>query len=290
MSSVLILSARPDNRILTPSTIKQVFGAAAVTVLGEGWAIEVDAASIDVAEVTGKRDAAALPLDINVLPTQNRKKKLMLADMDSTIITVECVDELADFVGMKGHVSAITARAMAGELDFNQALEERVALLKGLTMSQLTQAYDERVTLTPGARTFVRTMVANGATTALVSGGFTFFTSRVKEATGFHHHQSNELEIADGALTGRIVPPILNAEAKLTALNGFLDQLGLDAADALAIGDGSNDRFMVGRAGLGIAFEAKEVLKSHAAACIDHGDLHTALILQGYTEADFVVD
>ena len=223
-----------------------------------------------------------------MLPADGRRKKLLIADMDSTIITIECIDELADFMGLKAEIAAVTERAMRGELDFEQALTERVAKLKGLTVEKLQQAYDERVRLTPGAATLVRTMRANGAVTALVSGGFTFFTQRVARAVGFEHVYGNTLEIADGALTGRVVPPILGANAKLSELQSLIKQNGLNTEETLAIGDGANDIPMIEAAGLGLAFHAKPKTAAAARAEIRHGDLTTALFYQGYAESDFV--
>ena len=288
MQSVLVLSARPDNRILTSDVVSSIIDDADCTVLGENWAIETPLQSTSLEQIRTRIGTLGLAIDANVVAANGRRKKLMLADMDSTIITVECVDELADFIGVKHRVHAITQHAMAGKLDFTQALEDRVSLLKGLKTEHLQAVYDQRVSLTPGAQTLVKTMAAHGAITALVSGGFTFFTSRVQAQCGFHHHQSNELEIIDGVLTGRVIPPILNAEAKRQSLRQFSTALRLNKADTLCIGDGSNDRLMVGAAGLGIAFHGKEILKSNAKVHIDHGDLHAALVIQGYNEKQFV--
>jgi len=215
---------------------------------------------------------------------------VLIADMDSTIIGCECIDELADFAGVKDKVSAITERAMRGELDFEAALRERVAMLKGLPLADLQLAYDQRVRLNPGARTFVRTMAANGARCLLVSGGFSFFASRVAVAAGFHENRANSLGEADGALDGTVGSPILGREAKLAALQGEAARLGLDLAATLAIGDGANDLAMIEAAGLGLAYRAKPIVAAQAHAKIDHADLTAALYFQGYTSDQFVTD
>jgi phosphoserine phosphatase len=227
-------------------------------------------------------------VDACVQPAQARRKRLLVADMDSTIINVECLDELADFAGVKEQVAAITERAMRGELEFEGALRERVGMLTGLPLAALQSAYDERVRLNPGARTLVRTMAANGARCLLVSGGFTFFTGRVAEAAGFHDNRANTLHTADGALTGAVGEPILGREAKLSALKDEAAALGLDLAETLAIGDGANDLAMIEAAGLGVAYRAKPIVAAQAAAKVDHADLTALLYFQGYREGEFV--
>lgn len=220
-------------------------------------------------------------VDCIVQPTAHRRKKLLICDMDSTMITVECIDELADFVGKKAEVAKITERAMNGELDFAQALTERVALLKGLPESTLQRCYDERVKLMPGAKELVAFMKAAGAHAVLVSGGFTFFTSRVREALGMDEDFSNTLEIEGGLLTGRVVPPILSKEAKLATLQRKIQQLGITADDVLAIGDGANDLPMLLAAGLGVAYHAKPVVQAQAKHRINHCDLSALIYVQG---------
>ena len=228
--------------------------------------------------------APEISLDINVVPAEHRKKKLLVADMDSTIIGCECIDELADMAGLKPLSAPSTERAMRGELDFEQALRERVALLKGLDLDALRRVYEERVRLNPGARTLVMTMRAHGAHTLLVSGGFTYFTSRVAKAAGFEEEQANVLMDDGVVLTGRVKDPILGREAKLAALERTVARLRLAPSDALAVGDGANDLAMIGRAGLGVAYHAKPVVAAAAGARIDHGDLTALLYLQGYRE------
>ncbi len=231
---------------------------------------------------------AHLPADFALQPWADRKKRLLIADMDSTIIGCECLDELADFAGVKAEVSAITERAMRGEIGFEGALRERVAMLKGLELSALERCYAERVRLNPGARTLVRTMSAGGARCILVSGGFRFFTTRVAQACGFAHDRANTL-IDDGArLTGAVGDPILGREAKLQALIEETADLGFGPDAALAVGDGANDLMMIEAAGLGVAYRAKPVVAAQADARVDHADLTALLYFQGYAAADFV--
>jgi phosphoserine phosphatase len=227
-------------------------------------------------------------VDINVLPAEGRKKNLLIADMDSTIISCECLDELADMAGLKPKIAAITARAMNGEIEFAAALRERVKLLEGLNVKALERVYAERIRLNPGARALVATMHAEGARTLLVSGGFTYFTSRVAKDAGFDDHRANVL-LDDGlALTGFAQEPILGREAKLEALEQSVADLQIGHDNVLAVGDGANDLDMIRRAGLGVAFHAKPVVAEAANARIDHGDLSALLYLQGYRQNDIV--
>lgn len=222
-------------------------------------------------------------LDLNLAPMQGRVKQALIADMDSTIIGVECIDELADYAGVKAEVAAITERAMKGELDFEAALEARVALLAGLPLGKLAQCYDERVRLNIGARRMVQTMVARGAYTALVSGGFTFFSSRVAAEAGFHESRANVLQNDGDRLTGTVEHPILGRQAKLDALNEICVRQGLGHKDVIALGDGANDLAMVTAAGLGVAYHAKPALMEQANAVLNHSDLRAVLALQGLT-------
>ncbi|UTW57875.1 phosphoserine phosphatase SerB [Kordiimonas sp. SCSIO 12603] len=226
-------------------------------------------------------------LDWALQAAKKRKKKLLLADMDSTIITVECIDELADFVGLKDKVSEITESAMRGELDFEEALKERVALLKGLTASQLDECYEDRIELMGGARTLIQTVKANGGYAALVSGGFTFFTEKVAERVGFDMTRANVLEIADDQLTGMVVPPICGAQTKLDTLNELAEKLELEQRDIIAVGDGANDIPMLEAAGLGVAYHAKPKTRAAARAAVTYNDLTALLYFQGYSDADF---
>ena len=233
---------------------------------------------------------ADTPLDWCLQALKDRRKKLLVADMDSTIINVECLDELADFAGVKTQVSEITERAMRGELEFEGALRERVAMLKGLPLSALQDAYDQRVKLNPGARTLVRTMTANGGRAILVSGGFTFFTGRVAEAAGFNSNAANTLIEGDGALSGEVAEPILGREAKLAALKAEAKAMKIRIKDTLAIGDGANDLAMIKASGLGVAYRAKPIVAGQADAKVDHADLTALLYFQGYKAAEFVTD
>ena len=234
---------------------------------------------------------AALPgVDLLAQKPEGRRKRLLIADMDSTIITVECIDEMADMLGLKPRIAAITERAMRGELDFAAALRERVALLKGLALADLERVWRERIRLTPGARMLARTMRAHGALTALVSGGFSYFTARVREAAGFELDQANELTIKGTALAGAVREPILGAAAKLEALRRLAAERGIAPQETLAVGDGANDLEMIRAAGLGVAFRAKPVVAAAARARIDHGDLTALLYFQGYRRAEFVED
>ncbi len=226
--------------------------------------------------------------DFALLPLAGLRKRLLICDMDSTIIGQECIDELADFAGRRGEISAITERAMAGELDFEAALRERVSMLAGLREADLQACFDQRITLTPGAKTLVATMKAHGAHTLLVSGGFTFFTERVARLAGFDAHFANELIVEDGRLTGAVGHPILGRAAKRERLEEALSAHGLLPEDAVAIGDGANDLAMIEHAGLGIGFRPHKVLRRAADAVIDGDSLETALYLQGYAREAFV--
>ncbi len=259
---------------------------------GDAAASEVILEADDLAQV---REALKLAmvgqqLDWCLQPLAGRRKRLLIADMDSTIINVECLDELADFAGLKAEISAITERAMRGELAFEGALRERVAMLKGLPTTALEATYEARVRLNPGARALVRTMAANGARCVLVSGGFGFFTKRVAAAAGFHSERGNTLLEADGRLTGQVGEPILGREAKLSALNLEAAALGIPLQETLALGDGANDLAMIEAAGLGVAYRAKPVVAAQADARIEHADLTALLYFQGYSQGDFVTD
>ena len=227
-------------------------------------------------------------VDLNLLPDGTRRKSMLLADMDSTMIQQECIDELADVAGVGDRVKAITARAMNGELDFDGALTERVALLKGLPVSVIDRVVAERITLMPGGPVLLATMKAQGAYAALVSGGFTAFTSRIGAMLGFDETQANTLEVADGSLTGTVGLPILGRDAKVAALEAMTARLGLTAGDVLAVGDGANDLGMLGRAGMGVALHAKPAVQAQCDLRVNHGDLTALLYLQGYDRAAFV--
>ena len=227
-------------------------------------------------------------VDLVAQPTEGRRKKMLLADMDSTMIRQECIDELAAEAGVGDRVAGITARAMNGELDFEEALTERVGLLKGLPETTIQSVLSSRITLMPGGPTLLATMRANGAYCALVSGGFTAFTSAIAAKLGFHEHRANTLLAENGTLTGEVARPILGREAKVDALESITREKGLSPADVLAVGDGANDLGMLQLAGTGVALHAKPAVQAQAEIRINHGDLTALLFIQGYTKADFV--
>jgi phosphoserine phosphatase len=260
---------------------------------GDAWEARLIAEpSEDVAPLKHRiaEALAALPLDVNLVPDdgEHRRKHLLVADMESTIIEQECLDELADYIGLRPQIAAITERAMRGELEFEAAIKERVGLLKGLHEGVLDDLYKMRVTLMPGAETLISTMRANGAYCALVSGGFRVFTEKIAARLGFDSEQANRLVIADGRIAGTVAEPILGREAKLAVLERLTRERGLKPADSLAVGDGANDLSMIAAAGLGVAFRAKPKVAAAAAASIRHGDLTALLYLQGYHWDEFV--
>jgi phosphoserine phosphatase len=243
--------------------------------------------SLDVIRADFQAMIDGRPVDVVAQPIAGRRKKLIIADMDSTMIGQECIDELADMVGLKPHVAAITERAMRGEIAFEPALRERVALLKGLELSVVEKVLAERITLMPGGPTLIRTMKANGAYAALVSGGFTLFTGPVAARIGFDENRANILNHADGVLTGTVEEPILGQEAKLSALMELARRFSLSKIETLAVGDGANDLAMIRAAGLGVAYHAKPKVAAEAAARIDHNDLTALLYAQGYRRSEF---
>jgi phosphoserine phosphatase len=258
---------------------------------GEAYEIEFDGCGIDPQTPAREVRSLADPpdFDIAVLPAEHRRKRLLLADMESTIIQQECLDELADYVGLRARVAAITARAMRGELDFTAAVRERVALLKGLNAEVLEEVYRQRVTLMPGAQTLTATMKAHGATCALVSGGFTFFAQRIAARLNFDVHYANRLDISAGRIAGTVGEPILGRDAKRAALRRLARAHRLRRNETMAVGDGANDIDMLKAAGLGVAFRARPTVAAQAAVAIVHGDLSALLYLQGYTRQEFVV-
>jgi len=295
MSLVATLICNPANPALDSSIVD---GARAI-LPGAGPArwlfneIAVDipfTSSGDVRAVADRLRAARgdLPIDIVVQPELDRRKKLLLADMDSTMIGQECIDELADFAGLKAHVAAITERAMRGEIEFESALRERVALLKGLPVGVADEVVAKRITLTPGGRELVATMRAHGAFTCLISGGFTLFTNAVARMIGFQENRGNELLTEAGNLSGKVAEPILGRAAKLAALVELREAFDLDDLDTLVVGDGANDLGMIQRAGLGVAYHAKPAVAAAAHARIDYGDLTALLYAQGYRRDEFV--
>ncbi len=258
------------------------------------WLAEGEAADLPFAALAPEQARAAAlaalggePLDLFAQAAEGRRKRLLLADMDSTIVTTETLDELAAFAGLKDDIAAITARAMNGELDFRAALRERVAMLKGLPAAALEDTW-RATALMPGARALVATMRAHGARCALVSGGFTFFTGRVAEAVGFHEHRSNVLQLAGDALAGTVAEPILDKDSKLAALKELAARDGLSLAETCAVGDGANDLPMLLAAGLGVAFRAKPVVVAQARFAVAYADLRALLFAQGYRAAEII--
>jgi phosphoserine phosphatase len=230
----------------------------------------------------------SLKVDLVIQPAEGRKKRLLLADMDSTMIQQECIDELADEAGVGAHVAAITRRAMNGELDFEAALRERVALLKGLPVATIDSVIRDRITLMPGGPTLLATMKAHGAYAALVSGGFTAFTSVIAARLGFNENRANTLVINGDTLAGTVTDPILGKQAKVDALTEISARLGLSLSDTMAVGDGANDLGMLTLAGAGVALHAKPVVAAECDIRINHGDLTALLFIQGYASEDFV--
>jgi phosphoserine phosphatase len=226
-------------------------------------------------------------VDLVVQPAEGRRKKMLLADMDSTMIQQECIDELAEEAGVGDRVKDITARAMNGELDFEGALIERVGLLKGLPEEVISRVLDTRITHMPGGKALLSTMKAHGAHAALVSGGFTAFTSQVAADLGFDENRANTLLAEDGHLTGDVARPILGREAKVEALHQITARLGITPADVIAVGDGANDLGMLGLAGTGVALHAKPSVQAECEIRVNHGDLTALLFLQGYADSDF---
>ena len=261
--------------------------------LSEGIAADIRFSSTDDIRTISDRLREAMNgirADVVVQPRIDRRKKLLLADMDSTMIGQECIDELADFAGLKAHVSAITDRAMRGEIEFEPALRERVALLKDLPVTVVDDVLKSRITLTPGAIALVRTMRAHGAYTCLVSGGFTLFTKAVAKMIGFQENRATELLGENGKLTGKVAEPILGRETKLATLFDLRESFDLDNLDTLVVGDGANDLGMIEKAGLGVAYHAKPAVAAAAGARIDHGDLTALLYAQGYRRDEFAAE
>ncbi len=293
MSLVATLIANPSNPVLNQSIAAQCAHALGANDQGGSirWLAEKIACDIvPDASYTGqdiharlKRIVADLPVDIVVQNAAGRKKRLLIADMDSTMIQQECIDELAAEAGVYEQVASITARAMNGEVEFEPAMRERVALLKGLDTSIIKTVIDRRITLMPGGGELIATMRANGGYCALVSGGFTDFTSRIAHRLGFDENRANQLHHCDGKLAGTVAEPILGRQAKVDALNELAGKLNVSVEDAMAVGDGANDLGMLTLAGSGVALHAKPIVAQQAKIRIDHSDLSALLYVQGYT-------
>ncbi|MFK7902195.1 MAG: phosphoserine phosphatase SerB [Nitratireductor sp.] len=295
MSLVATLIANPQTKALSDTLIDSAKNALKAN--STNWLSMNEACDIILPENLSDADARAtlekvigeLPIDFANQNQQERKKKVLIADMDSTMIDQECIDELAAEVGVKERVSQITAKAMNGEIEFDSALRERVALLKGLPEGIYQQVIDNRITLAKGGKQLVATMKANGGYCALVSGGFTLFTRPIGEEIGFDENRANVLLTSDGKLDGLVQEPILGAQAKVEALNDIANTKGLSAADFIAVGDGANDLPMLKLAGTGVALHAKPAVGAQSKIKINHGDLTSLLYLQGYTKSEFAL-
>ncbi|WP_299816681.1 phosphoserine phosphatase SerB [uncultured Jannaschia sp.] len=288
---VAVLSAAPGAANLKTSMVEALrngWGGGAARWLARGEAAEFDIPAMPDNLDSVRAELDGFGLDLNVVPAAGRRKRLLLADMDSTMIQQECVDELAAEAGVGPRVAAITARAMNGEIGFEGALRERVALLAGLPADVIDKVLAERITPMPGGAALVATMKAAGAKAALVSGGFTAFTGAIAARLGFDWNRANTLLVADERLTGEPGEPILGRAAKVAALEELTAEMGINEEDVLAVGDGANDLGMLLRAGMGVALHAKPAVQAEARHRINHGDLTALLYLQGYRREDFV--
>jgi len=294
MALVATLVANPSNPVLTPAIAEQaaeVVKASGLYWLADGIACDIalrDGTDAQAAEANILALISGAPIDLVIQEQETRRKKLLIADMDSTMIGQECIDELAAEVGLKEKVATITARAMNGEIAFEPALRERVALLKGLPLSVVDEVIAKRITLTPGGPELIATMKSKGHYTALVSGGFTVFTSRIAATLGFDENRANTLLEDGGILSGFVAEPILGKQAKVDALNEISARLGISPEEAIAVGDGANDLGMLHLAGAGVALHAKPAVAAEAELRINHGDLTALLYIQGYRKTDFV--
>ncbi|WP_414896562.1 phosphoserine phosphatase SerB [Rhodovulum sp. YEN HP10] len=286
--TLLTNPAQPALERGTVESLRNAWGGGEAVWLAPGIAAEFPLADLPDNFPEVWADLQKLGIDLAAQPARNRRKQLLIADMDSTMIRQECIDELAAEAGVGPRVAEITARAMNGELDFHGALRERVGLLRGLDAGVIDKVLAERISFMPGGRTLVATMKANGAHALLVSGGFTNFAAKVGAALGFDDYRANTLLIEDGRLTGTVAEPILGREAKVEALREVTARLGIGLEDALAVGDGANDLGMLGLAGAGVALHAKPSVAAQCELRVNHGDLTALLYLQGYAQPDFV--
>ncbi len=288
---VAVLISNPANPAVDPTlaeALRNAWGGGTLRWLNPGVAAEFDLPGIPDTRWQVWEEMQARGVDLCLVPIAGRRKRLLLADMDSTMIGQECIDELAAEAGVGAHVAAITARAMNGELEFEGALRERVALLTGLSEDVIDRVLACRITPMPGAATLIATMRAAGAHAALVSGGFTAFTGPVAERLGFHEHRANTLLAEAGCLTGQVAEPILGRAAKVEALQELTARLALDPAETIAVGDGANDLDMLHLAGMGVALHAKPAVQAQVELRVNHGDLTALLYLQGYGLGDFI--
>ena len=279
--------AQPRLERTTVESLRNAWGGGEAVWLNPGIAAEFPVAVLPDSRPDVWEALQGLGIDLCIVPSEGRRKRLLLADMDSTMIRQECIDELAAEAGVGARVAAITARAMNGELAFEGALRERVALLKGLPETIIERVFVNRITMMPGGKALVATMRAGGARAALVSGGFTAFTERVALALGFDEHRANTLHIAEGLLAGTVEEPILGRAAKVQALEEITARMGLTPDEAIAVGDGANDLGMLHRAGMGVALHAKPSVQAECDLRINHGDLTALLYLQGYAITEF---
>ena len=287
---VATLLTHPDHPVLervTVESLRNAWGGGDAVWLDPGVAAEFPIEAVPANQWDVWAALQALRVDLILQPAQGRKKRLLLADMDSTMIEQECIDELADEAGVGALVAGITARAMNGELDFEAALIERVGLLKGLNAQVIDHVIRDRITLMSGGKTLLATMKAQGAYCALVSGGFTAFTAKIAAVLGFDENRANTLLVADGKLTGQVTLPILGKEAKVEALMDISARLGVTPAQVLAVGDGANDLGMLALAGTGVALHAKPSVAAQCQVRVNHGDLTALLYLQGYAREEF---
>ena len=284
------LLASPVTKNLDPTlveSLRNAWGGGEALWLAQGEAAEFSVESLPANQWDVWDELQQMAIDLVVQETANRRKKMLLADMDSTMIQQECIDELADVAGVGDYVKDITARAMNGELDFDDALRERVALLKGLPVSIIEQVMSERITFMPGGDILLSTMKVNGGYAALVSGGFTAFTQKVASHLEFDENHANTLEVAGDHLSGTVGMPILGKQAKVDALERITAKLGITKQDVIAVGDGANDLGMLGRAGTGVALHAKPSVAAQCTVRINHSDLRGLLYIQGYSQDDF---
>ncbi len=295
MSFVVTLISNPAKPAVTEDLVEKVSallpGAPQVKVLNPNIAVDLTVeghAEPEELESSIRTNLSDAPVDVFIQPRNGRRKKLLIADMDSTMIQQECIDELAAELGLKEKISQITERAMHGEIEFEPALRQRVALLKGLDTEVIGKTIKNRITLTPGGRELVQTMKANGGYAALVSGGFTSFTQKIAKVIGFDEHRANILLEADAKLSGKVAEPILGKQAKLACLSELTEEKNIALEDVIAVGDGANDLAMICAAGLGVAFHAKPKVAAKARARINHGDLTALLYIQGYSRDEFV--